>query len=316
MSNRFGHQISFVDRMNLTIAAVGVLTVSVIVGMAAAQAPLARQADPSRTEFDVASVKPVDFQLRHAPTFPIDNSDAFVAVGRFSATFPVWAYIAFAYKISPYERRTALSHLPSWVNDWNDGLFAIEARAEGQPTKEKMRLMMQALLADRFKLAIHFENREIPVFALTLDKAGTTGPKLIPHALGPPCLDSAANQTPARADGTFPPDCEVVGLQLNGLNERLGSRNASLTVLADAIAGYHDIDRPVVERTGLSGKFDFTVEYTAEMPAPPTSNAPLAAVQGLSFVDAVREQLGLRLVATRASVRVIVIDHIEKPSAN
>ena len=67
--------------------------------------------------------------------------------------------------------------MPARMAKWvSDGMFEIDARAEGNPTKDQMRLMMQSLLADRFKLAVHFEAREAPVFDLTLVKQGRTGP--------------------------------------------------------------------------------------------------------------------------------------------
>jgi hypothetical protein len=67
----------------------------------------------------------------------------------------------------------------------------IDAKADGNPTKDQMRLMMQSLLADRFKLRAHFETKQVPVLALTLVKPGKLGPKLLPHSEGPPCPDTS-----------------------------------------------------------------------------------------------------------------------------
>jgi hypothetical protein len=77
-----------------------------------------------------------------------------------------------------------LAHAPKWV--YTD-LYAINAVAEGNPTKDQMRLMLQSLLADRFKLAAHFEHQEARTLALVLDKPGKTGAKLYAHSNGPPC---------------------------------------------------------------------------------------------------------------------------------
>src|SRR5579863_4005111 len=130
--------------------------------------------------FEVASVKPS--KVFKPPGFALDYGDAKTPGGRLSTSFPLLAYISFAYKLSPSEMRAAaLDQLPKSIGT---DLFEIEARGAGNPTKDQMRLMMQSLLADRFKLAVHFESREGPVFALTLVKPGQTGPKLRPHAEG------------------------------------------------------------------------------------------------------------------------------------
>jgi uncharacterized protein (TIGR03435 family) len=129
----------------------------------------------SKMAFDVASVKPS--KLPWPPNFPLDGGNAKTPGGRLSATTGLSVYISFAYKLSLSESQTVAAQLPKSVST---DFYEIEARAEGNPTKDQMRLMMQALLADRFKLAVHFETREAPVFALILAKPGKTGPKLIP----------------------------------------------------------------------------------------------------------------------------------------
>jgi uncharacterized protein (TIGR03435 family) len=105
-----------------------------------------------------------------------------------------------------------------------------------------------------------------------------------------------------------------LSLELVGQQERLGSRNTTMALIADAISRSHDVDRLVVDQTGLPGTFDFTLDYTAEAPAPPNGAPP--DPQGTSFLSALREQLGLKLVPTTAPVRMLVVDHVERPSAN
>jgi uncharacterized protein (TIGR03435 family) len=114
------------------------------------------------------------------PDFPLDSGNAKTPGGRFSTSFPLFGYIAFAYKLPPNEERRRA--MMAQLQKWGGGFFEIEARAKGNPTKDQMRLMMQSLLAGRFKLAVHFETKEEPVYALTLVKSGKTGPKLRPHA--------------------------------------------------------------------------------------------------------------------------------------
>src|SRR6185437_3351062 len=171
--------------------------------------------------------------------------------GRFSAAFPVTAYISFAYKLSltPDQRQAMLAHLPKWVDT---DRIDIDAKAAGNPTKDQMRLMMQSLLADRFHLAVHYERQEMPVYALTLIKPGTWGPKLIRHADGPPC-DLAGPQNPATGmsdpgAGVFPDRCESQ-VSVPGKNGRIvqGTRNTTMAVLAAFLA--RTSGRPVLDGT-------------------------------------------------------------------
>ena len=120
--------------------------------------------------FDVASVKPNKSDAPANSRFPMGPGDAYVPDGGlFSASNqPLIVYLRFAYKLG----QSDLLDLPAWV--YNDR-FDIEARAQGNPTKDQTRLMMQSLLADRFKLTKHTETRTRPVFDLVLSKAGEPG---------------------------------------------------------------------------------------------------------------------------------------------
>ena len=132
--------------------------------------------------FKVASIKPWKPGTNFIElTFPLDPGHAKPLGDRFSASFPLSAYIEFAYELRPGQVDAALGQFPNWVST---DVYEIEARAEGNPTKDQMRLMMQSLLADRFKLVVHFETQEVPVLALTLVKPGKIGPKLRRHAEG------------------------------------------------------------------------------------------------------------------------------------
>jgi len=126
--------------------------------------------------------------------------------------------------------------LPKWLATER---FAIEARVdgEGNPTKDQMRLMMQSLLADRFKLAVHFETEEVPVFALTLLKPGKLGPKLRLHADGPPCDARVPGDPPA--NGALAGGSEVF---------------PSMAALADFLSRF--VGRPVVDKAGITDKIE------------------------------------------------------------
>jgi bla regulator protein blaR1 len=139
--------------------------------------------------FEVASIKLANPDKFTPPNFALDFLDSFSGPnphGRLIAQFPLEIYVKFAYKVWPSQelREAMLAHVPKWVSTDH---YAINALAEGNPTKDQMRLMLQSLLAERFKLAVHFERREASVFALVVDKPGKTGSKLNPHSDNVPC---------------------------------------------------------------------------------------------------------------------------------
>lgn len=260
--------------------------------------------------FEVASIKPSDPGKFTPPLFPLDAGDAYAATGgRFSADFPLVLYITFAYKLSlsPDQRQAVIEHLPKWVAS---DRFNIQAKAEGTPTKDQMRLMMQSLLADRFRLAEHFETQDASIFVLTLAKPGKLGPKLHPHSEGPSC------DTPDAS--VFPSRCDVQALtRFPGHMPMAGSRNTTMDLIAASLTGLGRLGRPVIDHTGLTGRFDYTLEWEPERESP---EAPEAGVhpelQGPGFLAALREQLGLKLESARGPVRTLVIDHVKRPSEN
>ena len=179
--------------------------------------------------------------------------------------------------------------------------------------------MTQSLLADRFKLAVHFETRQVAVLALVLEKPGKPGPKLRLHSEGPPCdLPAPPPANGNMANSVFPRSCddfEAMPTANHGL--LLGSRNATMELIADSLASLGRLGRPVVDQTGLSGRFDFTLEWTQELNGPSQSgaNASLDS-QGTTFLEALKDQLGMKLKSTKAPMDVLVVDHVERPSEN
>jgi len=288
------------------------LAVWPIAAPAQSSAPDWQIAAGGRKAFEVASVK-LDPGPFRPPNFPLDAGDAFRPVGgRFSAGFPLLTCITFAYKLSlsPDQRQALLAHVPAWVAS---DRYDIQAKAEGAPTKDQMRLMMQSLLADRFKLAVHFESQVLPVLAMVLVKPEKTGPKLRPHAEGVPCEATPATNDPPKPGGAvFPPVCDTyMMMAARNAPARAGSRNTTLALLAGALPGLGRLDRTVVDQTGLTGRYDFSLEWVQE-----DNNRDGAEIAGPAFLDALREQLGLRLQSTKAPVEVLVVDHVERPTEN
>lgn len=257
------------------------------------------------------------------PSFPLDDSEAFTQTGgRFVANFPLYSYVTFAYKITltAGQAQAMLAHSPGWITT---DRYTIEAKAAGNPTKDQFRLMMQSLLADRFKLKVHFEIQEAPVLLLTLVKPGKLGPNLRPHADGPSCDAVAA--PPAKATDVFPSTCfgYAMSATTNHARLRTGARNTTMPLLAAhlpnlSVPGQGSVleptVRPVLDRTGLDGNFDVLIEWSPDLTVPGFEVEPDPV--GPTFVDAMRDQLGLKLEQAKGPIQTLVIDSVERPSEN
>jgi uncharacterized protein (TIGR03435 family) len=286
------------------------LAVTLLSGVVAAQT--------SAQSFEVASVKPNKSGDPVArANFPLGPGSVFTPTGGlFSATnYPLATYIAFAYRVQGNQEQSLRSQLPDWALTEH---FDIQARAEGNPTKDQMRLMMRSLLADRFKLAIHVETRQVSVFALVPVRPGKTAPRFQPHtddsscsAVPPPREGQVAGQFPALCGGLLPMTPSAPGLQ------RFGARNVSMGFLANQLTAMGRLDRPVLDRTGLSGNFDFALEWAPEPnPLQPPGADLQPDLRGPIFQDAVREQLGFKLESQKGAEDVLVVEHVERPSEN
>jgi uncharacterized protein (TIGR03435 family) len=206
--------------------------------------------------------------------------------------------IAMAYNI-PTLAKGRIVGGPDWLNvgaydiqaKIPDAEFAAMQKMRPEQSRERRQLMEQSLLADRFKLKAHFETREMPVYALVLAKSGS---KL----------------TPAKEDET-----ENIAVSGDAQESEMNATAAKSDNLMRLLQIQPDVgDRLLVNQTGLTGAYNFTLKWTREQPGgsdPGSSNADAP-----SFFTALQEQLGLRLVPTKAQVEVIVIDHIERPSEN
>ena len=183
---------------------------------------------------------------------------------------------------------------PEWLDKQKFDIAAVPD-AEGQPSPEQWKTMVQKLLADRFRLTFHRESRELAVFALKVAKGG---PKLTKYESGTP-VRGGVNMRVTRE-----------GMMLRARNETMAGFSS---VLQEAV-----VDRPVVDQTGVTGNFDFQLTFAPDGAQfgglrLPTTNDESAAP---SLFTAIREQTGLELDAVRAPISVMVIDHLEEPSPN
>ena len=204
---------------------------------------------------------------------------------------------------------------PGWIDKQH---FDIEARAEGNPSNEQERLMLQSLLEDRFKLMLHHETRQLPIYALVLSSPGKTGPQLIPHSSDAKCNDPVAEGplSPPKPGEPMPAYCG--GFFMNAQPGDLRETGNKITM--DMLVSFlnQSVDR-TVNRTGLSGAFDFTLQFAPELgpgsqPGSGTSSPDPSAAP--SLFTALQEQLGLKLESTRGPVDVVVIDNVQEPSPN
>jgi len=290
---------------------VTLLSVAMTVPSAMGQRPEWEIKAGGKMAFDVASVRLSKPGTSSPESFPITADDGyFPSRGVFNADFPLSRLISFAYKLGPDKSRLMEASLPKWALD---DAYTVRAKTDNaNATKDQMRLMVQALLADRFKLVLHAENRELPVFALTLMKPGKTGPKLRPHSEGPVCGEQWPDAI--AKDAAFPFVCDIYQNKLaTGHMVMIGSRNTALESMAPYLSMEGAFGRSVVDRTGLEGRWDFTLEW---LPEPKPGAAPDPDAQGPTFLEAMHEQLGLKVEPARASLEVLVVDRVERPAEN
>ena len=187
--------------------------------------------------------------------------------------------------------------------------FDLTAKGEGNPSTTEFvsqaRLMLRAALTDRFQLAIHREIREIPVHALVLARRDGTPGAQFRRAADEDC-STPVKPLPVASDAPEP----VPDLPCDGGFSRaghVGARAGEFSTLLRSLSTW--TDRVLIDRTGLSGRFDWDLQWTPEPLTPDVASVP----NPLPLVTALQEQLGFRLEPQRAPVEVLVIDRAERP---
>ena len=233
--------------------------------------------------FEVASVKPnasigQNMSLNRKPDGGIEAVNATLRT-----------LITFAYDVRDYQ----ISGGPAWLDT---DRYDVVARAPADAKRPdpnnffdnsatgEIKLRTRALLEERFKLAVHDESKEMPVYALVVDKGG---PKLTPWK---------------ESDGPGP--------SMRGEYTKITCRKYTMQRFADAILSTR-MGRTVLEKTGIEGEFTIVITFEPDRPvaAPATPGGP-------TFLEALREQLGLKLESTRGPVETLVVDHAEMPTEN
>lgn len=252
-------------------------TLLVLGVLAAITSALHAQQPPAPSpRVDVASVKPSN------PDATSMHYRGFLPSGLFSAVnMSLGFLIRHAYLVPS---QFQLVGAPEWVES---AQFDISARTDPRPSPEQQRKLLQALLADRFKLSVHTETRQLPIYALVMATSdGRLGPQL-------------RRSPPDRVCTASPGDCRM---RFSAGRHTVEMENGRIQYL---IVNLPSLDRLVVDHTGLSGKFDWELAWESD---------PTATTTGPSIFSALQEQLGLKLESTQASVEVLVIDHVEQPT--
>lgn len=283
-----------------------------------------QKAAGGKMEFEVASVRLNPGPMEPA-NFRLSPDDAYTNTGGLLiADYPLDTYIEFAYKLllTREQFQAMYAHVPKWVKIDN---YEIRARASSKnPTKDQMRLMMQSLLKKRFGLEVHYETQDTPVLEMKLKKPATLGPQLRRHEDGPACDVRGTWQpgTELKPGDIFPSQCggieAVPGPQQTII---MGARDTTMAMMAKSFQ-IGRLGRPIVDATDLTGSYDFRLTWTptpgdfGRTPNSAETQAPASDSQGTPFLDAVREQLGLKFKPGKAPLKVLVIDHVERPSGN
>jgi len=250
-----------------------------------------------RPEFDVASLKP---NLKHERFF-IKTAPG----GKLSAAnITLKRLIAVAYSVTDYQ----IFGVVNWLESQT---FDLEAQAPGPADLGQIRLMLQSLLDERFKLKIHRETRELPIYSLVLAKAGGNGPGLLRSPGGDCSAATTSQDSPPDASRRPPIPCGTVNPGFG----RISGRRGHISQLADRLSTI--LGRTVIDETGLTGTFDIDLSWTPDpafepgIPPPGQSRSDLS---GPSIFTALEEQLGLHLRSGKGPVETIVVDSAERLS--
>jgi uncharacterized protein (TIGR03435 family) len=271
------------DAKVVLILTLAILSIPAVVAAQSATPDTSLMPLDANPSFDVATIKPSDTSAPHG-TFIRNDGRHVVAYNMAVGELITYAYGLHAKQIVDASPVLLAAHFDI------DGV----PDTEGRPNLQQSRGMFRKLLASRFRLAFHYESRELPVYAIQIARSG-------PH------LNLTARKL---SDSTsFSYTCQAV----------LTVRNSSMS---DVAKGMQDVflDRPVVDQTGLHDRYDFDLKWT---PDDSQSYCPVGTTSSRTdpnappgLYTAIQEQLGLKIVSTKAPVQVMVIDNIESPSEN
>jgi len=270
---------------------------------------LSQVVQPTKPSFEAASIKPSKPGTR---AYVSSIGDRFVATG-----YTLRMLLIRAYADRPVLKNQIIGG-PSWIDT---DVFDIEPKGDGHPIPPReMQLRLQALLEDRFQLQLHPENREMPVFSLVISKSGQKVKRSTDQT--PP--DPRANTSePAlrRNDPNYVPDLPRGQFGMRNTPSGMVLTGTAIPISTFANLLQAQVDRPVLDKSGLTGLFDLRLKFT---PSPLSTNEGVTGQNAASSIEpigpslfsALENQLGLRLESAKGSIEVFVIDRVQKPSQN
>jgi uncharacterized protein (TIGR03435 family) len=280
-------------------------------------------AQDTPTSFEAVSVKPTDptrIRVRSLRGGPGTNSP-----GRLSGVASMKALLMRAYDVKAYQIAG-----PSWMESER---YEIDATIPAGATAEDARAMLRRLLTERFHLGAHRETKQLSIYALEAGKGATKlkeGSAAVEGTDAPvsPKIVAGADGLPELAAGTkLPRSYEIVVGGWDGIRYQLWARQETIEQLADRLSS--QLDRPVIDRTGLKGRYDFALTWVAEgtggniprTDPPPdmieSNKSTAVAGSGGNIFLAVQNQLGLRLRSDKGPITMLVVDRADRiPSGN
>jgi bla regulator protein blaR1 len=278
-------KLNLARKAGLSIA--GILAAAIPVVLGVMNAPVFRAQAQSISKFEVASIRPNNSGDVRTSMMPYPDGRLTVENNSLKQL------VRSAFGLRDFQIKGG----PKWLDV---DRFDIVAKAEGPATREQHMQMLRSLLVERFKLSFHRETKQLPVFYLIAAKKGERGPDISVHGPG--------------AGSLFP---------ILGPPGRFKGTDATMQQLAASLSGTSG-DRVVLDKTGMTGAYDFTLVWTPErlvlppgVPPEALANAPNPPpADGPSLSTALREQLGLKLEPGRGPVEIITIDSAERPSEN
>jgi uncharacterized protein (TIGR03435 family) len=265
------------------------------------------QTPAAQPEFEVASVKASTQSAMQQLNLGVHIDGAMVTYT--AATLR--DYIRWAYNV----KQNQISG-PDWIAS---DRFDVVAKLPSGATRDQVPAMLQALLADRFKLKVHRDAKDFPVYALIVGKNGI---KMTESAPDPVTDDNAPGKANVDVNVSMGPRGAAVSLgkgsSMSFDAQRIVAKKITMSYLADSLARF--VDRPVVDMTNLKGNYDFTLDYNMDdlravilSSAPPGTPLPPKPEgdPGVSLMDSL-QAAGLRLEPRKAPLEIIVVDHLEK----
>jgi uncharacterized protein (TIGR03435 family) len=316
LAGRVARELSYTNKVVLSITAIAALAVPVIIGVV--NAPLIRAQSAARGQFEVASLKPdngCENQRRFGNLSPSPGRLEMPCVTLRGLVQYAWGMFrdGATVNLEPLH----IEGGPAWIQSER---YSLTAKAETAVRTETLAgPMLQALLDERFRLKVHRETRQAPVYVMGIAKSGLKLQPLAQGACTPIDLTHPPAPAPLKPGDPLPNLCGAMVVRPAGNGAIVMEiRGSTMTQLAQRLSG--SAGRTVIDQTGIHGQYNFHLEFTPDRGAqrqPVTPNTPEPSADSApDLFVALQDQLGLKLSPDRGPVIFLIIDHVERPTAN